>query len=77
MLRLQLLPERATLAAVETLHPLIPGVTASNGGITLIRRWARAPADALGVKQEFEKTLAQDGKPTTRAQAKGPVTACP
>jgi hypothetical protein len=26
------------LAAVETLHPLIPGVTASNGGITLIRR---------------------------------------
>jgi hypothetical protein len=25
------------LAAVETLHPLIPGV-ASNGGITLIRR---------------------------------------
>ena len=25
------------LAAVETLHPLIPGVTASNGGITLIR----------------------------------------
>ena len=26
------------LAAVETLHPLIPGITASNGGITLIRR---------------------------------------
>jgi hypothetical protein len=26
------------LAVVETLHPLIPGVTASNGGITLIRR---------------------------------------
>jgi hypothetical protein len=26
------------LAAVETLHPSIPGVTASNGGITLIRR---------------------------------------
>jgi hypothetical protein len=26
------------LAAVETLHPPIPGVTASNGGITLIRR---------------------------------------
>jgi hypothetical protein len=26
------------LAAVETLHPLIPGVTASNGGIILIRR---------------------------------------
>jgi hypothetical protein len=26
------------LAAVETLHPVIPGVTASNGGITLIRR---------------------------------------
>jgi hypothetical protein len=25
--------------------------------------WARAPADALGVKQEFEKALAQDGKP--------------
>jgi len=38
MLRLQLLPERATLATVEALHPLIPGVTASNGGITLIRR---------------------------------------
>jgi len=27
--------------------------------------WARAPADALGVKQELEKALAQDGKPTT------------
>jgi hypothetical protein len=27
------------------------------------RRAARAPADALGVKQEFEKALAQDGKP--------------
>ncbi len=27
-----------TLAEVEALHPLIPGVTASNGGITLIRR---------------------------------------
>jgi hypothetical protein len=38
MLRLQLLPERAALAAVGALHPLIPGVTASNGGITLIRR---------------------------------------
>jgi hypothetical protein len=25
---------------------------------------ARAPADALGVKQEFEKALAPDGKPT-------------
>jgi hypothetical protein len=25
--------------------------------------WARAPADALGVKREFEKALAQDGKP--------------
>jgi hypothetical protein len=25
----------------------------------------RAPADALGVKQEFEKALAQDNKPTT------------
>ena len=27
--------------------------------------WARAPADALGVKQEFEKALTQDSKPTT------------
>jgi hypothetical protein len=27
--------------------------------------WVRAPADALGVKQELEKALAQDGKPTT------------
>jgi hypothetical protein len=26
---------------------------------------ARAPADALGVKEELEKALAQDGKPTT------------
>jgi hypothetical protein len=25
--------------------------------------WARAPADALGVKQELEKALTQDGKP--------------
>ncbi len=29
---------RRALAAVETLHPPIPGVTTSNGGITLIRR---------------------------------------
>ena len=29
---------RQALAAVETLHPSIPRVTASNGGITLIRR---------------------------------------
>jgi hypothetical protein len=29
---------RHALAEVETLHPVIPGVTASNGGITLIRR---------------------------------------
>jgi hypothetical protein len=29
---------RRALAANETLHPPIPGVTASNGGITLIRR---------------------------------------
>jgi hypothetical protein len=34
--------------------------------------WVRAPADALGVKQEFEKTLAQDGK--ISARAKGTVT---
>ena len=34
--------------------------------------WARAPADALGVKQEFEKALAQDGK--IIARAKGSVT---
>jgi hypothetical protein len=27
--------------------------------------WARAPADALGVKQELEKALAQNGKLTT------------
>jgi hypothetical protein len=26
------------LATIETLHPVIPGVTASNGSITLIRR---------------------------------------
>jgi hypothetical protein len=26
--------------------------------------WARSPADALGVKQLFEKTLALNGKPT-------------
>jgi hypothetical protein len=38
LLARQFLPERATLAAVEALHPLIPDVTASNGGITLIRR---------------------------------------
>jgi hypothetical protein len=29
---------RHAIAAVETLNPSIPGVTASNGGITLIRR---------------------------------------
>jgi hypothetical protein len=27
--------------------------------------WARAPSDALGIKQELEKVLAPDGKPTT------------
>jgi hypothetical protein len=26
--------------------------------------WARAPADALGVKQELEKALAQNGEPS-------------
>jgi hypothetical protein len=31
---------------------------------TLREFWARPPADALGVKQELEKALAQDGKPT-------------
>jgi hypothetical protein len=25
--------------------------------------WAHAPADALGARQEFEKALAQNGKP--------------
>ncbi|MBA2628133.1 MAG: siphovirus Gp157 family protein [Gemmatimonadales bacterium] len=29
---------RRALAEVEALHPLVPGVTASNGGVTLIRR---------------------------------------
>src|SRR4029077_17299515 len=28
--------------------------------------WARAPADALGVKQEFEKALARDGRQNNR-----------
>ncbi len=27
--------------------------------------WARAPADALGIKQELEKVLAPDSKPAT------------
>jgi hypothetical protein len=31
-------PPKLDQAAVATLHPPIPGVTASNGGITLIRR---------------------------------------
>jgi hypothetical protein len=82
MLRLQLLPERATLATVEALQPLIPGVTAYPHPSSLTMRpiiscswrernrhalrefWARAPADALGVKQELEKALALNGKPT-------------
>jgi len=38
--------------------------------------WARAPADALGVKQELEKALAQDDKPRKlNARAKGTVIA--
>ena len=39
-----------------------PGVSAI--GIALREFWARAPADALAVKQELEKALAQGGKPT-------------
>jgi hypothetical protein len=30
-----------------------------------LRALARSPADALGVKQELEKALEPDGKPTT------------
>lgn len=33
-------------------------------GHALLEFWARAPADALGVKQELEKALALHGKPT-------------
>ena len=32
--------------------------------------WALAPADAMGVKQEFEKALAQDGKPAKLSPAR-------
>jgi hypothetical protein len=75
----------ATLASVEALHPLIPGVCIERrhpphpSSLTIrpiiprswrernrhaLREfWARVPA-ALGVKQELEKALAQDGNPT-------------
>jgi hypothetical protein len=32
--------------------------------------WVRAPADALGVKQEFKKALTQAGKPTKQSPAR-------
>jgi hypothetical protein len=45
-------------AAVAALRPLSNRHALRNSG-------RYAPADALGVKQELEKALAQNGKPTT------------
>jgi hypothetical protein len=36
-----------------------------------LREFWRAPADALAVKQELEKPLAQDGKPTCPRERQG------
>ena len=45
------------------MRPIIPRSWRERNRHALREFWARAPAGALGVKQEFEKALAQDGKP--------------
>jgi hypothetical protein len=47
------------------MRPNIPPAGASAIAMRLREFCARYPADALGVKQELEKALAQNGKPTT------------
>jgi hypothetical protein len=47
------------------MRPIIPCSWRERNRHALREFWARAPADALGVKQELEKALAPDGKPTT------------
>jgi hypothetical protein len=51
--------------AASPLRPIIPRSWRERNRHALQEFWARAPADALGVKQELEMALAQDGKPTT------------
>jgi hypothetical protein len=46
------------------MRPIIPRSWPERNRHALREFWALAPADALGVKQELEKALAQDGKPT-------------
>jgi len=46
------------------MRPIIPRSWRERNRHALREFGARAPADALGVKQEFEKTLAPDAKPT-------------
>ena len=46
------------------MRPIIPCSWRERNRHALGEFWARAPAYALGVRQEFEKTLAQDDKPT-------------
>jgi hypothetical protein len=48
-----------------TMRPIIPRSWRERNRHALRKFWARAPADALGVKQEFQKALAQDCKLTT------------
>jgi hypothetical protein len=46
------------------MRPIIPCSWRERNRHALREFCARAPAYALGVRQEFEKTLAQDDKPT-------------
>jgi hypothetical protein len=46
------------------MRPIIPRSWRERNRHALQEFWARAPADALGVKQELEMALAQDRTPT-------------
>jgi hypothetical protein len=56
---------RLTPAARRVATRLTPTTWRARNRHALREFWAGAPADALGVKQEFEKALAPDGKPST------------
>ena len=46
------------------MRQIIPGTWRERNRHALREFWARAPADALGVKQELEMALAQGRTPT-------------
>ena len=47
------------------MRPIIPRSWRERNRHALREFWARAPVDALNVKQELEKALAQNGNPAT------------